>query len=165
MNAVVDDEVDPSLLDTSIVIGLMAGLDPNENVRMMNFAAARLLQKHMDPPLSQPTWNKFVLSANKWLTRRGRTEDKVDLVNMRGGPGSATDKILTDLGHKGCLVADLIGILEDAEMHDILQSEEFKLRPNQETQSKAGRYPGPHCPCSISSPGVHARPGQLSLAN
>ena len=145
MNAVIDDAVDPSLLDTSIVIDsrqIMARLDPNENVRMMNFSAARLLQKHMDPPLSQPTWDKFVLSANKWLTQRGRKDDKVDLVNMREGPGSATEKILTDLGHKGCLVVDLIGILEDAEMDDILRSEEFKLRTDQETPSKAGMSTG-----------------------
>ena len=66
----------------------------------------------------------------------------MDLANMRGGLDSATDKILTDLGHKGCLVADLIGILKDAEMHDILQSEEFKLRPDQGTQSKAGMSTG-----------------------
>ena len=105
----------------------MAGLDPNVNVRMMNFSAACLLQKHIDPPLYQPTWDKFVLSANKWLRQQDRKEyDKVDLVNMRGGPDGPTEKILTDLGHKGCLVADMIGILEDAEMHDILQSEEFK---------------------------------------
>ena len=107
----------------------------------------------MNPSDFKATWDKFVLSANKWLTQRGCKEyDKVDLANMRGGPDGPTEKILTDLGHKGCLVVDLIGILEDAEMDDILRSEEFKLRTDQETPSKAGRYPDPHCPCSISSP-------------
>ena len=121
----------------NVVIETMAGLDPNEYVNRINFSAAHVLQRHMNPSDFKSTWAKFVLSANKWLRQQGRKEyDKVDLANMRGEPGGATENILNDLGHKGCLVADLIGILEDAEMHDILQSEEFKLRPDQETQSK-----------------------------
>ena len=127
----------------NVVIETMAGLDPNEYVNRINFSAAHVLQRHMDPPSFKATWDKFVLSANKWLRQQGRKEyDKVDLANMRGEPDGATEKILSDLGHKGCLVADLIGILKDAEMHDILQSEEFKLRPDQETQSKAGMPTG-----------------------
>ena len=118
----------------------MAGLDPNAYVNMINFSATHVLQRHMDPPSFEATWAKFVLSANKWLRQQGRKEyDKVDLANMRGGQDGATEKILTDLGHKGCLVADLIGILEDAEMHDILRSEEFKLRPD---RTKAGMSTG-----------------------
>ena len=118
----------------------MAGLDPNEYVNMINFSATHVLQRQMDPPSFEATWKKFVLSANKWLRQQGRKEyDKVDLANMRGGQDGATEKILTDLGHKGCVVADLIGILEDAEMNDILRSEEFKLRPD---RTKAGMCTG-----------------------
>ena len=121
----------------------MAALDPNEYVNKMKYSATHLLQRHMNPSDFKATWDKFVLSANKWLRQQGRKEyDKVDLANMRGGPDGPTEKILTDLGHKGCLVVDLIGILEDAEMDDILQSEEFKLRTDQETPSKAGMSTG-----------------------
>ena len=83
----------------------------------------------------EATWDNFVLSANKWLTQQGLKEyDKIDLANMRGG-SYPTGKILSDLGHKGCRVADLVGILQDAEMYDILRAEEFKLL---EHPSKAG---------------------------
>ena len=123
----------------------MAGLNPKEYVNKMKFSATRLLQRHMDPPPFESTWDKFVLSANKWLTRQGRKEyDKVDLANMRGGRGSATDKILDDLGHKGCRVGDLIDILQDAEMDDILEAEEFQLLTDYEPPSKAGMTTDPH---------------------
>ena len=95
----------------------------------------------MDPPSFEATWDKFVLSANKWLAQQGFKEyDKIDLATMRGG-SRATDKILGDLGHKGCRVADLVGILQEAEMNDILKAEEFKLL---ESPSKAGRTRYPH---------------------
>ena len=113
----------------------MAGLDPNEYVNKMNFNAARLLERHMNPPPFEATWDNFVLSANKWLTQQGLKEyDKIDLANMRGG-SNPTDKILSDLGHKGCRVANLVGILQDAKMYDILEAEEFNLL---EHPSKAG---------------------------
>ena len=134
----------------NVVIETMAGLDPNEYVNRINFSAAHVLQRHMDSPSFKSTWDKFVLSVNKWLRQQGRKEyDKVDLANMRGGLDGATENILNELGHKGCRVADLISILKDAEMNDILQSEDFKLRPDQETQSKAGMFTGLGS-CSVS---------------
>ena len=82
----------------------------------------------MVPPSFEATLAKFVLSANKWLRQQGRKEyDKVDLVNMRRGPGSTTERILSNLGHKWSLVANLIGVLKDAEMDDILQSERVQI--------------------------------------
>ena len=95
----------------------------------------------MNPSSFESTWEKFVLSANKWLKKNGFAEyNKVDLANMRGGRGSATSNILANLGHKGCRVADLIGILEDAEMYDIVEAEEFKLR----TPCKTGERNATH---------------------
>ena len=121
----------------------MAGLSPSELVNQIKFSATNVLKQHMDPHSFEATWDKFVLSANKWLTQQGLKEyGQIDLANMRGGQGSATPKILSDLGHKGCRVADLVGILQDAEMYDILRAEEFKLL---ELPSKAGMTTDPYC--------------------
>ena len=108
-------------------MGLGTRLD--QYVNTMSYSATHLLEQHMNPSLFESTWEMFVLSANKWLKKNGFDEyNKVDLANMRGGRGSATSNILANLGHKGCRVADLIGILENAGMYDIVEAEEFKLR-------------------------------------
>ena len=135
----------------------MAGLSPSEYVNQMKFSATNVLKQHMDPHSFEATWDKFVLSANKWLTEQGLKEyGQIHLANMRGGQGSATTKILSDLGHKGCRVADLVGILQDAEMYDILRAEEFKLLV---PPSKAGMTTDPYCERTISSKTMHCLGG------